>query len=91
MRLQLIVLLLAPSIAAATDVVVSSKVQLYADTDRTVVVSPHVTGTATFDRKTSHPRAKEARPSSRRFPTPPRFPEVSRWARSWATAFVVSR
>lgn len=53
MRLQLSLALLFPTLAAATDVVVSSKVQLYADTDATVVVSPHVTGTVTFDSKTS--------------------------------------
>lgn len=56
MRLQLItalVLCAAPALAAETDVVISSKVQLYADTDRTVVVSPHVTGTVTLPSKTS--------------------------------------
>jgi hypothetical protein len=40
-------------VLAQTDVTVSSKVQLYADTDRTVVVSPHVTGTVTLPSKTS--------------------------------------
>lgn len=53
MRLQLTLGLLLATSAAATEVAVSSKVQLYADTDRTVVVSPHVTGTVTLDTKTS--------------------------------------
>lgn len=53
MRLQLTLALVLSTTAAATDVAVSSKVQLYADTDRTVVVSPHVTGTVTLDSKTS--------------------------------------
>lgn len=55
MRLQLVTALLcaASAFAGETDVVVSSKVQLYADTDRTVVVSPHVTGTVTLPSKTS--------------------------------------
>jgi hypothetical protein len=46
-------LLLLSSPAHATDVAVSSKVQLYADNDKTVVVSPHVTATATLNSKTS--------------------------------------
>jgi hypothetical protein len=49
MRLQLVAvagLLAAP--ALAFDTVVSSKVQVYADTDATVVVSPHVSATGTF-------------------------------------------
>src|SRR4051794_1976594 len=47
MRLQLAVLTLASS-AYAFDTVVSSKVQIYADSDATVVVSPHVNATGTF-------------------------------------------
>jgi len=46
-------LLVTLAVAAGPDVTVSSKVQLYADTDRTVVVSPHVTGTVTLPTKTS--------------------------------------
>lgn len=53
MRLQQTLGLLLATSAAATEVAVSSKVQLYADTDRTVVVSPHVTGTVTLDTRTS--------------------------------------
>src|SRR5205085_1962771 len=53
-RLQLtraslvLVLVLAPRPASAVDTVVSSKVQVYADTDATVVVSPHVNAAATI-------------------------------------------
>src|SRR2546421_348846 len=46
MRLQLTLLFLATK-AYAVDVVVSSKVQVYADTDATIVVSPHVNAAAT--------------------------------------------
>ena len=54
MRLQLTpALLLVSSLASAAEVTVSSKVQVYADTDQTVVVSPHVTGTVTLDTKTA--------------------------------------
>lgn len=53
MRLQLtlVVALLASDSFAEVDV--SSKVQVYADTDQTVVISPHVTGTVTLPSKTS--------------------------------------
>ncbi|MCC6337072.1 MAG: DUF3570 domain-containing protein [Myxococcales bacterium] len=57
MRLQLRALVsLGAALAAgaqAADVVVSSKVQVYADSDATIVVSPHVTGSATFGTGTS--------------------------------------
>jgi hypothetical protein len=46
MRLQLTLLLIATP-AYAVDVAVSSKVQVYADTDATIVVSPHVNAAAT--------------------------------------------
>lgn len=53
MRLQLTCLALTATTALAADVAVASKVQIYADDDRTVVVSPHVTATGTLSTKTS--------------------------------------
>jgi hypothetical protein len=47
MRLQLVALTIATN-AYAFDTVVSSKVQVYADSDATVVVSPHVNAAGTF-------------------------------------------
>lgn len=57
MRLQLALAWLgwlgALSAAGQPATAVSAKVQVYSDTDKTVVVSPHVTATTTLDSKTS--------------------------------------
>ncbi len=48
-RVALLVTLLGGAQARAFDAVVSSKVQVYADTDATVVVSPHVNASGTVE------------------------------------------
>src|SRR5882672_3180175 len=52
-RFFVVTLALVCATAHAADVAVSSKVQLYADNDKTVVLSPHVTATGTLNSKTS--------------------------------------